>query len=423
MLPGENYGDQMQACWKKARSNHTNQILRIIMSFSRKEFDPDDKNSALRAYMIAEMLVQERYQNRQAVIFIQKDGKSGLVHAHILVNDVDLDGKGLSKEQYHVPSVREWSNKAAEKFVVLDTGQGKTSDKTTQTERAKREAGEWVYKDDIKSRVRRSMARATDEKSFLEQLELNGVSAEAKDSKKYGHYYTYELVDLSKKPEDAKLPVSLKARSYKLGEAYGPEALEASIKYRTIRVQPYTAGVIDSGSIRKQQEDTEREEPEKIDFDTFTKKILPPDESWVFVDEYGEQLIDEEKYVAAKRKYQDFLRTGKLERTKREPEPAAVNEPAAEAAKEREKPAATDNRNAQKVPAAEQKPAKHVMTHEEKMIKLEMKAREQRRRAAEGGYVARRDSAAVRRETGRKPIPNVARTIRERTNDDEMEIK
>lgn len=67
--------------------------------------------------------------------------------------------------------------------------------------------------------------------SFRERLAAAGVTYEAKDSKKYGSYYVYDM-DKSSLPEGVSVPgrERLKARSYKLGADYGPDALQAAVE-------------------------------------------------------------------------------------------------------------------------------------------------------------------------------------------------
>lgn len=93
----------------------------------------------------------------------------------------------------------------------------------TQTEREKVAAGEWSVRDEIKKRVREAMGEAVDEDDFVLLCNERGVLVERKTSKKYGEYFTYEYV--APIPEGEKAPVSMKARSYKLGDDYGPKAL------------------------------------------------------------------------------------------------------------------------------------------------------------------------------------------------------
>lgn len=227
MIDGVTYLEQMQHYWNRARVGHKTQIIRVVQSFSLKEFDPTKQSDIEKAHEIGREFASEFYPNRQAVVFTQIDGKSGLVHNHILINDVSMeDSKGCNKLQYYFPQIKKWTNEIAGKYIELDFGKGKTEDKTTQTERAKREQGAYVWKDDLKSRVHDAMIEAESQDDFEQKLPQHGVNFEKKFSKKYGEGYTYELMDLSNVPEGVKVPNrALKARSRKLGDSYGIEAL------------------------------------------------------------------------------------------------------------------------------------------------------------------------------------------------------
>lgn len=227
LLDGVPYLEQMQHYWNRARIGHKTQIIRVVQSFSLKEFDPKKESDIEKAHEIGREFADTYYPNRQAVIFTQIDGKSGLVHNHIIINDVSMeDSKGCDKKQYYFPQIKKWTNEIAGKYIDLDSGEGKTEDKTTQTERAKRNLGQYVWKDDLKNRIHDTMLEAESQDDFEDKLPQHGVNFEKKSSKKYGEGYTYELMDLSNVPDGVKVPNrALKARSRKLGDNYGIEAL------------------------------------------------------------------------------------------------------------------------------------------------------------------------------------------------------
>lgn len=231
LLPGIDPADQMEMYWNRARKNHKTQVLRIVQSFSTKELNPQDENDILTANMIGQEFVQKYYPDRQAVVFTQIDGKSGLVHNHVIVSDTDIIScKGCEKEQYHFPKVKEWTNEIAGQYFELDSGVQQVEDKTTQTERHKRETGEYVWKDDLKERITSAMASAESEQEWLQNLVRTGVNVEVHDSKKRGRYYTYELVDTSQFPAGEKIPQNLKSRSYKLGTLYDSDHVQEFFK-------------------------------------------------------------------------------------------------------------------------------------------------------------------------------------------------
>lgn len=266
LLPGVDPADQMQTRWNKARKNHTTQVLRIVQSFSRNELNPDNPEDILTANMIGQEFVQKHYPNRQAMVFTQIDGKSGLVHNHVIISDTDLiASKGCTKDQYYFPKIMEWTNEIAGQYMELDFGD-KTEDKTTQTERHKREVGEYVWKDDLKSRITESMQVSETEEDWISNLTKYGVNVEVHDSKKRGKYYTYELMDTSKFPDGKKIPANLKSRSYKLGTRYDAEEIESYFlkKEQELQKQKAVQREVPEEKVRRQEPRTKLQEQEPV---------------------------------------------------------------------------------------------------------------------------------------------------------------
>lgn len=233
MNDNEDYGTQMDRYWRRARSNHKVQIIHIIQSFSPKEFSRDNPDDVLKVNMIGQDFVSEHYKGRQALICTQADGKGKCLHNHILINDVSMiNSKGCDNEEYHHKNVSEWSDKIVANYIIpIETKEA--DEKLTRTEILKREKEKYVYKDDIRKRVEKTMENVASEKEFLEKLFDNGVVAKKKKrgTKDKEEYYLYELLDLSEVPEGTRLPkYNLTIKSYNLGAAYGPKAVAKAIK-------------------------------------------------------------------------------------------------------------------------------------------------------------------------------------------------
>lgn len=227
------YEIQMNRYWRRARSNHKIQIIAIVQSFSKKEFDPANEGDILKANQVGQQLVNEHFKGRQALVCTQIDGKKGYVHNHILINDVSMiDLKGCTKQQYYYKNIEIWTDEITQEYTILDLGEKNAEEKVTRTERAKREKGEYVYRDDIRERVMAAMKNSASEEDYFRRLSKNGIGVKKKISPKYGEHYVYELLDFSKVPEGTKLPKhgNRSARSYKLGTLYGPEALQVEIE-------------------------------------------------------------------------------------------------------------------------------------------------------------------------------------------------
>ena len=242
LLPNGRYAEQMEPLWRKARKNHSVQIRRIIISFSKNEIEPENAEDLEKACYIAKSFTQEYYPNRQAVLYFQKDGKGGCLHCHILVNDVSLfDHKGCSRKQQNYLYVRNGIDAEASKLIDLDYG-SKTASRQSRTERVKTQAenltvpnvlqshesngksiGEKTYSyiDDMKSRIEQAATAAKDDDTFLKRLHAAGIAAMNKTSKKYGAYILYDFFDCPVKVKNRK------ARSYRLGFAYGPEGIRS----------------------------------------------------------------------------------------------------------------------------------------------------------------------------------------------------
>lgn len=234
MFDGMDPITQMQKYWMRAGKNHTTQVLRIVQSFSKNELDSQNRNDILTANEIGMEFAREFYPGRQSIIFTQTDGKSGLVHNHIIVNDVHMQtSKGCKNNQYYWPNITKWTDKVASRYFDLDDGKEHFGlyNKMTQMERVKKDQDKYSWKEDLKERIAKSAFNVTSVDIFFKNLEENGVGIRKGKSKKYGAFYTYELKDLSNVPEGTKLQNrALKSRSYKLGKIYTPDDLDDYFK-------------------------------------------------------------------------------------------------------------------------------------------------------------------------------------------------
>lgn len=260
MLPDDvmPFEDQMQVYWNKASRKNKNQVRRIITSYSKKELDSEDPRSALIAAQIARRHIQEYYPDRQAAIFIQADGKGGMLHVHTLVNNVSMtECKGCSDEQTKFYYVAKTVDAVAKQYINLEMDYNEKVDQSgkkmktpkevvKQNERRQREENEaaltrgeatpnYIWKDDLKDRIRLAMSEAASREDFLKQLTAHGVEGEYRTgehaSKKAGEYIIYELVDTT--GFTGKIPKNLKSKSYKIGTDFDLEMLDRKIAEHT----------------------------------------------------------------------------------------------------------------------------------------------------------------------------------------------
>ena len=256
ILPGVPAEVQMQKYWNRARANHKTQVIRVVKSFSVRELNPDEPADILTANIIGQEFVQKYYPDRQAVVFTQTDGKSGLIHNHVIISDTDMtSSRGCDKQQYYQPKLAQWTNEIAGQYFELDFGDTTVPDKTTQTERAKRALGEYVWKDDLKSRITEALNESESEEDWIKNLPAHGVNIEVHDSKKRGKYYTYELMDTDGFG-DKKIPQNLKSRSYKLGTLYDAEHVQEYFSEKEMEHKLHGNHNEDNEHVAEQEDET-----------------------------------------------------------------------------------------------------------------------------------------------------------------------
>ena len=292
ILPGVPAEIQMQKYWNRARANHKTQVIRVVQSFSVRELNPDEPADILTANMIGQEFVQKYYPDRQAVVFTQTDGKSGLIHNHIIISDTDMtSSKGCDKQQYYQPTLAKWTDEIAGQYFELDFGDTTVPDKTTQTERAKRALGEYVWKDDLKSRITEAMNESESEEDWIRNLPAHGVNIEVHDSKKRGKYYTYELMDTDGFG-DKKIPQNLKSRSYKLGTLYDAEHVQEYFSEKELEHRVRGNRNEDNEHVTVQEDETNVTLPAQEDVTPVQRAAMLPD-----ADDWDEDEHDRKRPV------------------------------------------------------------------------------------------------------------------------------
>lgn len=277
ILPGVPAEIQMQKYWNRARANHKTQVIRVVQSFSVRELNPDEPADILTANIIGQEFVQKYYPDRQAVVFTQTDGKSGLIHNHVIISDTDMtSSRGCDKQQYYQPTLAKWTDEIAGQYFELDFGDTTVPDKTTQTERAKRALGEYVWKDDLKSRITEALNESESEDDWIKNLPAHGVNIEVHDSKKRGKYYTYELMDTDGFG-DKKIPQNLKSRSYKLGTLYDAEHVQEYFSEKEIEHKLHGNRNEDNEHVTAQEDETNVTLPVQEDVTPGQRAAMLPD--------------------------------------------------------------------------------------------------------------------------------------------------
>ena len=299
ILPGVPAEIQMQKYWNRARANHKTQVIRVVQSFSVRELNPDEPADILTANIIGQEFVQKYYTDRQAVVFTQPDGKSGLIHNHVIISDTDMtSSRGCDKQQYYQPTLAKWTDEIAGQYFELDFGDTTVPDKTTQTERAKRALGEYVWKDDLKSRITEAMNESESEDDWIKNLPAHGVNIEVHDSKKRGKYYTYELMDTDGFG-DKKIPQNLKSRSYKLGTLYDAEHVQEYFSEKEMEHKLHGNRSEDNEHVTVQEDET--------NVTLLVQEDVTPGQRAAMLPDADEEDEDESKRLGSVRKHSEVL--------------------------------------------------------------------------------------------------------------------
>lgn len=344
LFPGDasSYADQMDVYWKKATSKNKNQVRRLITSYSKNELDPADPKSAIIAGEIAREHAQRYYPDRQVLICVQADGVGGCLHTHAIISNVSMtDFKGCTDEQTKFHYVAKTVDEVAKEYMVLsmdysDKFDEKTmkakipSDIVKQNERRQRDenreaeargevAPNYIWKDDLKDRVRQAMTEAKDRDDFLKRLTAHGVEGTYRTSKKQGDFILYELVDVTGFPD--KVPSNLKSKSYKMGSDFGLEALDAELakhKSYTYQSQPaYTP----QPAVQKTPEELEADRKRSEEAEKFVNWCH--DNGYSLVDD--NEVYDLDKAEVAREAYNQYLKNPKPQKAQEGTQTDAVD--------------------------------------------------------------------------------------------------
>lgn len=244
MLPNNvvPFCDQMQMFWYKADPRHTIQIDRYILSFSANELDPHNPGDIAKAHYIGCAFAEKIAPGHQVMVATQTDGKGGLIHVHMAVNDVNMITlKGLPSGRYLHAHVRQLADQLCQNYFDLDIKE-MAPEKISRTVRAKLEKNkvanqtvEYIWMEDLKERIRAAAIKSYNEDQFIRNCRDQGVEVEKrKATRTQPEYYLYELTDVSKFG-NGKIPKNLKSKSYKMGANYQPSGItQMMAKQQTI---------------------------------------------------------------------------------------------------------------------------------------------------------------------------------------------
>lgn len=236
---------------KKEQARH------LIFSFSDDEFNLTKDNlkekSEQALTLCSDFLRKKLPDQAQFMTVAQADSDGHKLHVHAVVNSVMLDKKNVDTNLYNTISGRKYRSilddfqtymssnfeKITGKKYEVNFDMSHKELKNSSFERIK-ERGGYVWKDDLKERIRQAKLYSSDLTSFEKNLALTGVNVtkrraslgkDATGKKIYREAYTFSFVDQEQKQRKIRDISRTKSGALKgLGEDYTPLSLERSFK-------------------------------------------------------------------------------------------------------------------------------------------------------------------------------------------------
>lgn len=239
------------------------QAASVFQSFSEQEFNLSDPAAVELVHDLGLEFARRAFPGHPCLVVTQRDGKSGLLHNHVVVSGVSdrgaelvyrrkaragsvrdkiaalnsPDGRIEAREER--PAGRAFSSAMGNKWRIAHVNDELLADvdfmhslgiepydnrelmkapaeKVIKDDLAKREDGRYVWRDDLRSIIERAQAEATTVEKLRDLLAVQRV--ELRQRGKKGHF-SYGFIDAAGKQRQAR---ALGARG--LGESYGREA-------------------------------------------------------------------------------------------------------------------------------------------------------------------------------------------------------
>ena len=281
----KNADREMMHLLKKFGKTKNVQAYLAIQSFSVEELNPDKQSDLTLATAIGLETARKMWgEDRQIFVVTQAD--NGIVHNHIVCCSPDIRyGKSLRGKQTNHKYAMEISDQVIEDYGVenLNSQKSEFREKQSMGEIKRREKGLYVWKDDLKNRIRDCMDRedilsTEDFKNVME----SDYDVDVRISEKGN--LSYRFIDQENKDR--------KCRASRLGNVYGKDGIEYGITENRIkrnkksRNKSKRIGSIESINVREENRIDRREvEPVGFDFERPTDTL---EESRKDYREYGE---------------------------------------------------------------------------------------------------------------------------------------
>lgn len=224
----------MQTEWKKPHRSKA-EAHHYIQSFEMSELDPTNPDDISKCnelgYQLAQKIIGKSHH--MAVIATQIDGKSGLLHNHIVICNQDYQTeKALAGRAASIKTARK-KNDAVLKANGMNQPDKLTDEYTANTALIRKieDNGGYSWKGDLQRRIEQAQEKSGDWNEFIKNLDEQDVTIRAFKKKAYRNgklidpsqkmkTITYSFTDNNGKEE--------KCRATRLGSEYDFNSLEQS---------------------------------------------------------------------------------------------------------------------------------------------------------------------------------------------------
>ena len=156
------------------------QAVHLVLSYDRSEYDPEDPEAIERAHRQSLEVLERIRAGHQAIAATQTDGVSGLVHTHLYLNAIHPEtgrsisgrhpARDINKHRRIVDEVAREHGFENSKLMAE-----RSSERVSAAGVQRREAGQYVWADDLHERLDRAMAEATSRDQWREAAAEQGV--------------------------------------------------------------------------------------------------------------------------------------------------------------------------------------------------------------------------------------------------------
>lgn len=221
---------QMKAT-RNAFNTKGKEAVRVIQSFPDNDLSALDPNDWQKANQLGMELAQKAFPDYQVAVYTQLDGDGHKLHNHLVVNMPNL----ITGKKYH--EHQDWEKLAKiNDEIAMEHGlsvinnrdqldydnkiEPKLLEKRTMAELKRANKGEYVWKDDLRSKIDKVMqSDISDFKTFSDRLAKFNIVPYVR-----GKELSYEFLDQEKNQR--------RSRGSKLGADYTKEVILNELEYR-----------------------------------------------------------------------------------------------------------------------------------------------------------------------------------------------